>query len=122
MIGGTERLLEARRAVPADRQKSIGEAEALFLTNASQPLAQGNRDRGCHALTSQLGQFLCHQVSLAILDIQSHFSTFLAIVACENARGARGRHWMPQFRRPVGLLAAWSETRRLLWQLKMCPG
>jgi hypothetical protein len=34
MIGGTERLLEARRAIPADRHKSIGEAEALFLTNA----------------------------------------------------------------------------------------
>ena len=34
MIGGTERLLEARRAVPADRQKSISEAEALLLTNA----------------------------------------------------------------------------------------
>jgi len=47
MIGGTERLLEARRAVPADPQKSIGEAEALRLTNASQPLAKGNRDRGC---------------------------------------------------------------------------
>jgi hypothetical protein len=46
MIGGTERLL-ARRAVPADRQKSIGEAEALFLTNASQPLAKGDGDRGC---------------------------------------------------------------------------
>ena len=63
MIGGTERLLEARRAVPADearravpadRQKSVGEAEALFLTNASQPLAKGDRDRGCHALASQL--------------------------------------------------------------------
>src|SRR5262249_37638896 len=73
MIGGTERLLEARRAVPADRQKSIGEAEALLLTNASQPLAKGNRDRGCHALAGQLCQFLCHQVGLAILDIQSHF-------------------------------------------------
>jgi hypothetical protein len=45
MIGGTERLLEARSAVPADRQKSIGEAEPLLLTNASQPLAKGNRDR-----------------------------------------------------------------------------
>jgi hypothetical protein len=44
MIGGTERLLEARCAVPANRQKSIGEAEALLLTNASQPLAKGNRD------------------------------------------------------------------------------
>jgi hypothetical protein len=31
MIGGTERLLEARRAVPTDRQKSICEAEALFF-------------------------------------------------------------------------------------------
>jgi len=77
MIGGTERLLEARRAVPADRQKSIGEAEALFLTNASQSLAKGNRDRGCHALAGQLCEFLCQQVSLAVLDIQSHFSTFL---------------------------------------------
>ena len=44
----------ARRAVPADRQKSIGEAEALFLTNASPPLAKGDRDRGFHALASQL--------------------------------------------------------------------
>ena len=50
MIGGTERLLEMRSAVPADRQKSIGEAEALLLTNASQPLAKGNRDRGSLAL------------------------------------------------------------------------
>jgi hypothetical protein len=39
MIGGTERVVEARRAVHADRQKSIGEAEALFLANARQPLA-----------------------------------------------------------------------------------
>ena len=76
MIGGTERLLEARSAVSADRQKSIGEAEALLLTNASQPLAKGNRDRGCKALASQLRQFLCHQVRLAILDIQSHFLPF----------------------------------------------
>jgi len=47
MIGGTERFLEARSAVPADRQKSIGEAEALFVTNARQPFAKGNRDHGC---------------------------------------------------------------------------
>ena len=76
MIGGTVRLLEARRAVPADRQKSVGEAEALFLTKTSQPLAKGNRDRGCHALASQLCQFLCHQASLAVLDIQAHFLPF----------------------------------------------
>ena len=50
MIGGTERLLKSRRAVPADRQKAIGEAEALFLTNASQPLTKRNRHGGCHAL------------------------------------------------------------------------
>jgi len=62
MIGGAERLLEARRAFPADLQKSIGEAEALFLTNANQPLAKGDRDRGCHAFASQLCQFLRHQV------------------------------------------------------------
>jgi len=39
MMGRTERLLEARRAVPADRQKST--SEAVFLTNARQPLAKG---------------------------------------------------------------------------------
>src|SRR5262245_61903087 len=54
MIGETKRLLEARRAVLADRQKTIGEAEALLLTNAIQPLAECNRDRGCNALASQL--------------------------------------------------------------------
>ena len=54
MIDGMGRFLEARRAVPADRQKSIGEAEALFLTDARQPLAKRNRDRGCHALAGQL--------------------------------------------------------------------
>ena len=97
MIGGTERLLEARRAVPADRQKSVGEAEALFLTNASQPLAKGNRDRGCHALASQLRQFLCQQVSLAVLDIQSHLLRFLSTI--EEARGRHGP--MLRFRRPV---------------------
>jgi len=42
MIRGTERLFESRCAVPADRQKSIGEAEALFLTNARQPLSRGD--------------------------------------------------------------------------------
>jgi hypothetical protein len=72
MIGGTERLLQARSAVPANRQKSIGEAQALFLTDASQPLTKGNCDRGCHALAGQRGQFLCQQMSHAILDIQSH--------------------------------------------------
>jgi hypothetical protein len=82
MIGGAERLLEARRAVPADRQKSVGEAEALFLTNARQPLAKGDRDRGCHALASQLCQFLCHQVSFTVLDIQSHLSTFHRCLLC----------------------------------------
>ena len=54
MIGGTERLLEVRRAVLADRQKTIGKAEALLLTNAIQPLAKGNRDRSCHALAKGL--------------------------------------------------------------------
>jgi len=34
MIGGTDRLLEARSVVPADRQDSIGEG-SLLLTNAS---------------------------------------------------------------------------------------
>jgi hypothetical protein len=38
--------LEARRAVLADRQKTIGKPEALLLTNAIQPLAKCNRDRG----------------------------------------------------------------------------
>ena len=76
MIGGAQRLLEARSAVPADSQKSIRKAEALFLTNASQPLAKGNRDRGCHAPAGQLCQFLCHLVGLAILDLQSHFLPF----------------------------------------------
>ena len=50
MIGGTERLLESRRAVPADRQKAIGEAEALFLTNASQPLT---KQRTAHRRTPE---------------------------------------------------------------------
>jgi hypothetical protein len=54
MIGGTERLLETRSAVSADRQKSIGEAEALLLANASQPLAKGSSDGGCYALAGQL--------------------------------------------------------------------
>jgi hypothetical protein len=53
MIGGTKRLLKAYRAILADRQKTIGEAEALLLTNAIQPLAKGNRDHGCHAHVSQ---------------------------------------------------------------------
>ena len=54
MIGGTEWLLEARRTVLADRQKTTSKAEALLLTNATQPLAKCDRDRGCHALASQL--------------------------------------------------------------------
>jgi len=54
MIGGTKRLLKAYRAVLADRQKTIGEAEALLLPNAIQPLTKRNCDLGCHALASQL--------------------------------------------------------------------
>ena len=54
VISGTKRLLKAYRAVLADRQKTIGEAEALLLTNAIQPLTKRNCDRGCHALASQL--------------------------------------------------------------------
>ena len=76
MIGGTERLLESRRAVPANRQKAIGEAEALFLTNASQPLTKCDCNGCCHALPGQPRRFLRHLVRLAILDIQT-FSTFL---------------------------------------------
>jgi len=34
MIGATERLLEMRSAVPADRQKSIGEAEVWQLRSS----------------------------------------------------------------------------------------
>src|SRR6476619_7807440 len=75
MIGGTERLLESRRAVPANRQKAIGEAEALFLTNASQPLTKCDCNGCCHALPGQPRQFLCHLVRLAVLDIQ-HFLPF----------------------------------------------
>jgi hypothetical protein len=39
--GASQFSYEARSAVPAGRQKSIGAAEALFLINASQPLAKG---------------------------------------------------------------------------------
>ena len=73
MIGGTKRLLEAYRAVLADRQKTIGEGEALLLTNAIQPLTKRNCDLGCHALASQLCQFFCQQMSFAILDISVPF-------------------------------------------------
>jgi hypothetical protein len=120
MIGGTERLLEARRAVPTDRQKSIGEAEALFLTNASQSLAKGNRDRGCHALASQLCQFLCHLVGLAILDIQSHSLPFYREICTtvlldfmRTQEEARGKAPMPRSRRLLGRIAGWT-VRRLL--------
>ena len=41
MIGGTERLLEARRAVPADRQKSVGEAEATVLDEREPTAGEG---------------------------------------------------------------------------------
>ena len=63
MIGGTERLLEARRAVPTDHQKSICEAEALFLTNASQPLAKGRPTHPWTGLLAFSSQFRSVRVS-----------------------------------------------------------
>ena len=42
MIGGSERLLEVRRTVLADLQKTIGKAKALFTADALQPLTKGN--------------------------------------------------------------------------------
>ena len=78
MIGGSERLLEVRRTVLADLQKTIGKAKALFTADALQPLTKGNRDGGRHAISSQLCQLLRQAVRFLIFDVKAHpYSTFL---------------------------------------------
>src|SRR5258708_30200579 len=39
--------------------------------------AKCNGDGGCHALTGQLSQLLCHLVRFPILDVQAHGSNYL---------------------------------------------
>ena len=72
MIGRSERLPEVRRAVPADRQKTIGEAETLLTTDAIEPLTNGNCDGGRHAFPGQFCQFLCQSVCFLVLYVQAH--------------------------------------------------
>ena len=78
MIGGSERLLEVRRTVLANLQKTIGKAKALFTADALQPLTKGNRDGGRHAISSQLCQLLRQAVRFLIFDVEAHpYSTSL---------------------------------------------
>jgi hypothetical protein len=56
VIGRPKRLLKAGRTVSPNGQKTIGKTNAFsFLTNAIEPLTQGNRDCDGHALSGQLG-------------------------------------------------------------------
>ncbi len=82
MIGGSERLLEVRRTVLADLQKTISKAKALFTADALQPLTKGNRDGGRHAVSSQLCQLFRQAVRFLIFDVEAHLfylSTILAL-------------------------------------------
>ena len=93
MIGGAERLLEVRRTVLADLQKTIGKAEALFLADALEPLTKGNRDGGRHAIPSQLCQLLRQAVRFLIFDVEVHLLPFYYIIGSilpSSERDARG--------------------------------
>jgi len=41
-------------------------------THAVASFADGDRHSSAHALSSQIGQFLCERMSFRILDVQSH--------------------------------------------------
>jgi hypothetical protein len=69
MICGAERLFEVSRAVPADREQAIREAQAAFLSNSIEPLANRDRHSGRHALLGQLRQFFCQFVRFSIFYV-----------------------------------------------------
>ena len=80
MIGGSERLLEVRRTVLADLQKTIGKAKALFTADALQPLTKGNRDGGRHAIPGQPCQLLRQAVRFLIFDVEAHALFYLSTI------------------------------------------
>jgi len=72
MIGGSERLLEPRRAILADRHEAIRKTDGIVATHAIEALAHGFR-HGCrHAFTGEPRQLPSQSMRLLALDIQTH--------------------------------------------------
>lgn len=81
MIGRPEWFLEMRRAILANRQKTIGKAEPPLATYAIEPFTNGNRDGGRHAFSRQLRQLLGQPMRFLVFDVHSHVLPFDRIIS-----------------------------------------
>ena len=78
MIGRAKRFLQARGAVPADFEQSVGELGSMFVLHPFEPFADRFSDRFGHALAGSPGQLSGKFVGFFVLDIQAHMVDILS--------------------------------------------
>ena len=79
VIGGSPRLLEARRAVLAHCKKAVGKRAALFSANAVEPLPHGDGDcsRSCSRRSTRRAPRPIDV--LLVLYVEAHLITYLPL-------------------------------------------
>ena len=76
MIGGSERLLKARRTIFADPQQAIGETTVSLAMQAFETFTDSLRDGPGQRFAGELRQFLDEPIGFIVLDIKGHFIPF----------------------------------------------
>ena len=72
MIGGSKRLFQARRAIPADFEEPVGKLGRTFTLHPLQSFSDrfGNRLR--HALSGKPRQLPGEFMGVLVFDVQAH--------------------------------------------------
>ena len=78
MVDAAPRLLEAGRAILADRQQIFGESVGLFQPR--QPFTQGDGDGLGQAFTGFAGNLRGERMGFRVFDVERQWSTFLPII------------------------------------------
>ena len=76
MIAGAKRLLETRRAVPADFEEPVGEPVSMFALHPLKPFAYRFGNSLGHALSGKPSQLPGELVGIFVLDIQAHIGRY----------------------------------------------
>src|SRR2546426_7458695 len=77
MIARPKRFLQARCAVPADFEQSIGKLGSTLVLHPFEPFADRFRDRFRHALSGNPGELLGELVGFFVLNVQAHIFSSL---------------------------------------------
>ena len=72
MLGRAKRFLQARRAVPADFEQTVGELGSMFVMLPFKPFADSFGDRFGQALSGKPRQLVGQLVGVLVFDIQAH--------------------------------------------------